>query len=51
MKSDLTTISRALSTYSDEVYPLVEKLKEIKRDAGAFLVKINADDKCARTVI
>ncbi|GAA2942648.1 MULTISPECIES: hypothetical protein [Streptomyces] len=45
MKSDLTTISRALSTYSDEVYPLVEKLKEIKRDAGAFLVKINADDK------
>lgn len=45
LKSDLTAISRALSTYSDEVYPLVEKLKEIKRDAGAFLVKINADDK------
>ncbi|MEV7476731.1 hypothetical protein [Streptomyces halstedii] len=45
LKSDLTAISRALSTYSDEVYPLVEKLKAIKRDAGAFLVKINADDK------
>ncbi|MFJ3277948.1 hypothetical protein [Streptomyces halstedii] len=45
LKSDLTAISRALSTYSDEVHPLVEKLKAIKRDAGAFLVKINADDK------
>lgn len=45
LKSDLKTIATALSTYSDEVHPLVEKLKEIKRDAGAFLVKINADDK------
>ncbi|MEU5715721.1 hypothetical protein AB0G71_08000 [Streptomyces sp. NPDC020403] len=45
LKSDLESIASALSTYSDEVYPLVEKLKEIKRDAGAFLVKINADDK------
>ncbi|MFG2589188.1 hypothetical protein [Streptomyces sp. NPDC048438] len=45
LKSDLKTIAGALSTYSDEVHPLVEKLKEIKRDAGAFLVKINADDK------
>ncbi|MFE4212082.1 hypothetical protein [Streptomyces sp. NPDC056844] len=45
LKSDLKSIAGALSTYSDEVYPLVEKLKEIKRDAGAFLVKINADDK------
>ncbi|MFJ8883799.1 hypothetical protein ACIRJR_10345 [Streptomyces sp. NPDC102402] len=45
LKADLKTIAGALSTYSDEVYPLVEKLREIKRDAGAFLVKINADDK------
>ncbi|MEU0146371.1 hypothetical protein ABZ119_10480 [Streptomyces sp. NPDC006288] len=45
LQSDLKTIAGALSTYSDEVYPLVEKLKEIKRDAGAFLVKVNADDK------
>ncbi|MFD9805831.1 hypothetical protein ACFWXZ_15730 [[Kitasatospora] papulosa] len=45
LKSDLKSIAGALSTYSDEVHPLVEKLKEIKRDAGAFLVKINADDK------
>ncbi|MFJ3700737.1 MULTISPECIES: hypothetical protein [unclassified Streptomyces] len=45
LKSDLKSIAGALSTYSDEVYPLVEKLREIKRDAGAFLVKINADDK------
>ncbi|MFC8590704.1 hypothetical protein [Streptomyces atroolivaceus] len=45
LKSDLGTIAGALSTYSDTVHPLVEKLKEIKRDAGAFLVKVNADDK------
>ncbi|MEV2243764.1 hypothetical protein [Streptomyces sp. NPDC049970] len=45
LQSDLKTIAGALSTYSDEVHPLVEKLKEIKRDAGAFLVKVNADDK------
>ncbi|OKK05331.1 hypothetical protein AMK09_37235 [Streptomyces sp. CB02488] len=45
LESDLTTIAGALRTYSDEVYPLVEKLKEIRRDAGAFLVKANADDK------
>ncbi|MFE8008662.1 hypothetical protein [Streptomyces sp. NPDC057418] len=45
LKSDLRTIAGALSTYSDEVHPLVEKLKQIKRDAGAFLVKVDADDK------
>lgn len=45
LKSDLATITGALSTYSDEAHPLVEKLKELKRDAGAFLVKANADDK------
>ncbi|MGW4234750.1 hypothetical protein ACWEF9_36705 [Streptomyces sp. NPDC004980] len=45
LKSDLTAIAGALSTYSDEVHPLVEKLRQIKRDAGAFLVKVNADDK------
>ncbi|MFD4032141.1 hypothetical protein ACFWVP_16860 [Streptomyces sp. NPDC058637] len=45
LKSDLTAIAGALSTYSDEVNPLVEKLRQIKRDAGAFLVKVDADDK------
>ncbi|MFD9421524.1 MULTISPECIES: hypothetical protein [unclassified Streptomyces] len=45
LKSDLSTIASALSTYSDDAYPLVEKLKELKRDAGAFLVKADADDK------
>lgn len=33
LESDLTTIAGALRTYSDEVYPLVEKLKEIRRDS------------------
>lgn len=45
LQSDLKTIAGALSTYSDTVHPLKEKLEEIKRDAGAFLVKVNADDK------
>ncbi|WP_234391772.1 hypothetical protein [Streptomyces sp. CB02613] len=45
LKTDLATITGALSTYSDEAYPLVEKLRQLKRDAGAFLVKVNADDK------
>ncbi|MFH8481143.1 hypothetical protein [Streptomyces sp. NPDC018055] len=45
LKSDLATITSALSTYSDDAHPLVEKLKQLKRDAGAFLVKVNADDK------
>ncbi|WP_432149064.1 hypothetical protein [Streptomyces sp. bgisy029] len=45
LKADLATITSALSTYSDDAYPLVEKLKRLKRDAGAFLVKVNADDK------
>ncbi|MGW3212615.1 hypothetical protein ACWDBC_10200 [Streptomyces parvus] len=45
LKSDLATITGALGTYSDEAYPLVEKLRQLKRDAGAFLVKVNADDK------
>ncbi|MDJ1643100.1 hypothetical protein [Streptomyces pakalii] len=44
LKSDLATITGALGTYSDEAYPLVEKLRQLKRDAGAFLVKVNADD-------
>ncbi|MFD3412319.1 hypothetical protein [Streptomyces cyaneofuscatus] len=45
LKSDLATITSALSSYSDDAHPLVEKLKRLKRDAGAFLVKVNADDK------
>ncbi|WP_097880877.1 hypothetical protein [Streptomyces sp. st140] len=45
LKSDLATITGALGTYSDEAYPLVEKLRQLKRDAGAFLAKVNADDK------
>ncbi|MFD3976682.1 hypothetical protein [Streptomyces cyaneofuscatus] len=45
LKSDLATITSALSTYSDDAHPLVEKLKQLKREAGAFLVKANADDK------
>ncbi|OLO33226.1 hypothetical protein PZ61_0223840 [Streptomyces sp. MNU77] len=44
LKSDLATITGALGTYSNDAYPLVEKLRQLKRDAGAFLVKANADD-------
>lgn len=45
LKSDLTTITGALSTYSGDAYPLVEKLKQLKRDAEAFVVQIKDDDK------
>ncbi|MBO0917491.1 hypothetical protein [Streptomyces laculatispora] len=45
LKSDLTTITGALSTYSDDAYPLVERLKELKREADAFVVQIKDDDK------
>ncbi|PCG86516.1 hypothetical protein CIB93_08475 [Streptomyces sp. WZ.A104] len=45
LKSDVATIASALSAYSDDAYPLVEKLKQLKRDAGTFLAKANADDK------
>ncbi|MDW4914664.1 hypothetical protein [Streptomyces californicus] len=45
LKSDLATITAALRTYSDDAHPLVEKLRQLKRDAGAFLVKVNAEDK------
>ncbi|MFJ6314696.1 hypothetical protein ACIQJW_01290 [Streptomyces californicus] len=44
LKSDLATITAALRTYSDDAHPLVEKLRQLKRDAGAFLVKVNAED-------
>ncbi|MFB7184050.1 hypothetical protein ACFCZT_01810 [Streptomyces sp. NPDC056230] len=45
LSSDLCVIAGALSTYSDDAYPLVEKLKELKRDAVAFRVKVDGDDK------
>ncbi|MFB6906833.1 hypothetical protein ACFCWB_21445 [Streptomyces bacillaris] len=45
LKSDLTTITGALSTYSDEAFPLVKKLERLKDEARTFLVKVKADDK------
>ncbi len=33
LKSDLATITAALRTYSDDAHPLVEKLRQLKRDA------------------
>ncbi|MFB8031585.1 hypothetical protein ACFC5Z_01230 [Streptomyces sp. NPDC056004] len=45
LSSDLCVIAGALSTYSDDAFPLVEKLKELKRDAVAFRVEVDGDDK------
>ncbi|SCD45627.1 hypothetical protein [Streptomyces sp. DvalAA-19] len=45
LKSDLTTITGALSTYSDEAFPLVKKLERLKDEARTFLGKVKADDK------
>ncbi|MEL5960428.1 hypothetical protein AADR41_37700 [Streptomyces sp. CLV115] len=45
LSSELCVIAGALGTYSDDAFPLVEKLKELKRDAVAFRVEAEADDK------
>ncbi|MFJ2898921.1 hypothetical protein ACIO87_29005 [Streptomyces sp. NPDC087218] len=44
LSSDLCVIAGALGTYSADAFPLVEKLKELKRDAVAFRVKVDGDD-------
>ncbi|MGW2181217.1 hypothetical protein ACWCXX_24585 [Streptomyces sp. NPDC001732] len=45
LSEDLCVIAGALGTYSDDAFPLVERLKELKRDAVAFRVKVDGDDK------
>ncbi|WP_328900258.1 hypothetical protein OHR86_10090 [Streptomyces sp. NBC_00441] len=45
LKSELETITAALSTYASDAAPLVEKLKELKREAESFVVRIKDDDK------
>ncbi|MDK0521996.1 hypothetical protein [Streptomyces sp. ML-6] len=45
LSEDLGVIAGALSTYSDDAFPLVERLKELKRDAVAFRVKVDGDDE------
>ncbi|MFF5334082.1 hypothetical protein [Streptomyces sp. NPDC013181] len=44
LKADLATITAALTAYAQDAGPLVEKLKQLKRDAGAFRVTVNARD-------
>ncbi|MFJ6013131.1 hypothetical protein [Streptomyces sp. NPDC092952] len=44
LSEDLRVVAGALGTYSDDAFPLVEKLKALKRDAVAFRVKVNGDD-------
>ncbi|MFB7952165.1 hypothetical protein [Streptomyces sp. NPDC056045] len=45
LSSDLCVIAGALGTYSDDAFPLVERLKELKRDAVAFRVRVDGDDE------
>ncbi|MFF8715677.1 hypothetical protein ACF07T_30235 [Streptomyces sp. NPDC015184] len=45
LSEDLCVIAGALGTYSDDAFPLVERLKELKRDAVAFRVKVDGDDR------
>ncbi|MFD7069532.1 hypothetical protein ACFV97_20155 [Streptomyces sp. NPDC059913] len=47
LSEDLCVVAGALGTYSDDAFPLVEKLKALKRDAVAFRVKVNGDDDWA----
>ncbi|MFE6666872.1 hypothetical protein ACFVFH_25315 [Streptomyces sp. NPDC057697] len=45
LSAELCVIAGALSTYSDDAFPLVERLKELKRDAVAFRMRAEGDDK------
>ncbi|MEU9674566.1 hypothetical protein AB0D92_13655 [Streptomyces parvus] len=45
LKSDLATITGALSAYADDAQPLVAKLERLKEEASAFQDKARADDK------
>ncbi|UZK56210.1 hypothetical protein NEH16_20820 [Streptomyces drozdowiczii] len=45
LKSELETITAALSTYATDAAPLVEKLQELKREAESFVARIRDDDK------
>ncbi|SCF82318.1 hypothetical protein GA0115255_107695, partial [Streptomyces sp. Ncost-T6T-2b] len=45
LKSDLATITGALSAYADDAQPLVAKLERLKEEASAFRDKANADDE------
>nr|WP_203601142.1 hypothetical protein [Streptomyces sp. SID9727] len=45
LKSELETITAALSTYASDAAPLVDKLRELKREAESFVVRIKDDDK------
>ncbi|WP_330238846.1 hypothetical protein [Streptomyces sp. NBC_00525] len=45
LKSELETITAALSAYTTDAAPLVEKLRELKREAESFVVRIKDDNK------
>ncbi|MFG3495850.1 hypothetical protein [Streptomyces sp. NPDC047928] len=45
VSSDMCVIAGALGTYANDVRPLVERLKELKREAEAFRTKVADDDK------
>ncbi|MFH8340536.1 YwqJ-related putative deaminase [Streptomyces sp. AM6-12] len=42
--SDLETVASALSGYAAEIRPLVEKLRQLKHDAQAFVDSVGGDD-------
>lgn len=44
LKSDLATITGALSAYADDAQPLVAKLERLREEASAFQDKARADD-------
>ncbi|MEV1043689.1 hypothetical protein [Streptomyces sp. NPDC049916] len=45
LKADLVTITGALSTYSDDALPLVQKLTRLREEASVFLDKTRSDEK------
>ncbi|MGW0698278.1 hypothetical protein ACWD0A_02855 [Streptomyces sp. NPDC002867] len=45
LSSDLGTVAGALGTYASDIRPLVQQLKDLKREAEAFRTKVADDDK------
>lgn len=45
LSSDLCTVAGALGTYANDIRPLVQQLKDLKREAEAFRTKVADDDK------
>lgn len=49
LRPDLCTVAGALGTYANDIRPLVQQLKDLKREAEAFRTKVPTTTSGART--